>query len=100
MSPDGRRSNTLQRRRGGGSGCQGILDSLRLVHGITASTLESTIEILLRDDWSSFILSRVAAGKKDGNDADADNKKESDLSHEMSEDQGLADLSRHANKRW
>ena len=71
-----------------------------MVHGITASTLESTIEILLRDDWSSFILSRIAAGKEDGNDADADNKKESDLSHEMSEDQGLADLSRHANKRW
>ena len=47
-----------------------------MVHGITASTLESTIEILLRDDWSSFILSRIAAGKKDGNDADADNKKE------------------------
>ena len=41
-----------------------------------------------------MILARIAAGKEDGNDADADNKNESDLSHEMSEDQGLADLSR------
>ena len=48
----------------------------------------------LGDDWSSFILARIAAGKEDGNDADVDNKIESDLSHEMSEDQSLVDLSR------
>ena len=56
--------------------------------------LESTLEILMGGNWSSLVLARIAAGKEDENDADADNKNESDLSHEMSEDQGLADLSR------
>ena len=49
-------------------------------------------------DWSSLILARIAAGKEDGNNVDADNKIESDLSHEISEDQGLVDLSRQLNK--
>ena len=48
----------------------------------------------LGDDRSSLILARIASGKEDGNDADVDNKIESDLSHEMSEDQSLVDLSR------
>ena len=52
----------------------------------------------LGDDRSSFILARIAAGKEDGNDADVDNKIESDLSHEMSEDQSLVDLSRQHNQ--
>ena len=68
------------------------------MHGIAAFALESTLEILLGSDWSSLILAQIAAGKEDGNDADADNKNESDLSHEMSEDQGLADLSRQLDK--
>ena len=83
---------------GGGSGCQRILDSLRVVHGIVAFSLESTLEILLGGDWSSLILAQVAAGTEDGNNADADNKNESDLSNEMSEDQGLVDLSRHLDE--
>ena len=41
-----------------------------------------------------LILARIVASKEDRNDADADNKNESDLSHEMSEDQGVVDLSR------
>ena len=45
-----------------------------------------------------MILARIAAGKEDGNDADADNKIESDLSHEISEDEGLGDLSRQLDK--
>ena len=71
---------------GGGSGCQRVLDSLRVVHGIETFALESTLEILLGDDWSSFILAQIeiAAGKRGGIDADAGNKNESDLSHDMS----------------
>ena len=82
----------------GGSGCQRILDSLLVVHGIVEFALESTLEILMGGNWSSLVLARIAAGKEDENDADADNKNESDLSHEMSEDQGLADLSRQLDE--
>ena len=45
-----------------------------------------------------MILARIAAGKEYGNDADVDNKIESDLSREMLEDQGLVYLSRQLNK--
>ena len=48
-SPDGRRS-TPSSGCGGGSSCQRILDSLRVVHGIAAIILEFTLEILLGDD--------------------------------------------------
>ena len=53
---------------GGGSGCQRILDSLQVVHGIETFALESTLEILLGDDWSLFILAQIeiAAGKRGG----------------------------------
>ena len=67
---------------------------LQVVHGISVTALKSTLEILLGGDWSSLILARIAAGKEDGDDADADNKNESDPSHEMPEDHCLADLSR------
>ena len=73
---------------------------LLVVHGIAAFTLESTLEILMGGNWSSLVLARIAAGKEDENDADADNKNESDLSHEMSEDQGLADLSRQLDEMF
>ena len=69
-----------------------------MVQSIAALALDSTLEILLGGDWSSLILAQVAAGTEDGNNADADNKNESDLSHEMSEDQGLADLSRQLDE--
>ena len=46
---------------------------LQVVHGISVTALKSTLEILLGGDWSSLILARIAAGKEDGNDADADN---------------------------
>ena len=66
------------------------------MHGIAAFALAGVHA--LDDDRSSLILTRIAAGKEDGNDADADNKIESDLSHEISEDEGLADLSRQLDK--
>ena len=71
---------------GGGSGCQRVFDSLRVVHGIETFALESTLEILLGDDWSSFILAQIeiAAGKRGRIDADAGNKNESDMSHDTS----------------
>ena len=37
----------------------------------------------LGDDRSSLILARIAAGKEDVNDTDADNKIKSDLSHRV-----------------
>ena len=57
-----------------------------MVHGFETFALESTLEILLGDDWSSFILAQIeiAAGKRGGIDADADNKNELDLSHDIS----------------
>ena len=69
-----------------------------VVHGIAAFALEYTLEILLGGKWSSLVLARIAAGKEDENDADSDNRNESDLFHEMSEDQGLADLSRQLDE--
>ena len=47
---------------------------LQVVHGISVTALKSTLEILLGGDWSLLILARRAAGKEDGNGADADNK--------------------------